>query len=228
VFAKSLIGGKLQNMLAFTQRQRQRDAEVEANLTLMRRMLHRLASADTLDVVRGYEGAASAAYYRTLRRFLKADLGFRTRTHHPPTDPVNVLLSLGYTLLYNRTFAAINVVGLDPYPGFFHQTRHGHATLASDLMEEWRTILVDSVVLGMINRAELSAADFQTRDGRVRFKSAGMTRFLQAYDARVRSEVRHPQVQQRLPYLRCIELQVRYAAQVLTRQQPRYLPFRTR
>lgn len=154
--------------------------------------------------------------------------GFRARTHHPPTDPVNVLLSLGYTLLYNHTFAAINIVGLDPYLGFFHQTRHGHATLASDLMEEWRTIIVDSVVLGLINRGEVGAADFQLRDGCVRFKQAGMTRFLQAYDARVRSAVLHPQVQQWLPYLRCIELQVRHTAQVLTSQEPQYLPFKTR
>lgn len=187
-----------------------------------------LETVTNLEALRGYEGTAAAAFFRALRVFLKFDLGFRTRVQHPPTDPVNVLLSLGYTLLYNQTFAAINIVGLDPYLGFFHQTRHGHATLASNLMEEWRTLLVDSVVLGMINRGEVRAADFRTRQGHLRLHSEALGRFLKAYDARVRSEVVYPPTQQRLSYLRCIELQVRQVAQVLTNQQPAYQPYKTR
>jgi len=135
---------------------------------------------------------------------------------------------LGYTLLYNHAFAAINVVGLDPYLGFFHQTRHGHATLASDLIEEWRAILVDSVVLGLINRGELGTDDFRTREGIVRLRRGGLSRFLRSYDERMRSEVLYPHTHQRLTYLRCLELQVRQVAQVLTGRQPRYLPFKTR
>lgn len=227
-FAKQLIHGKIQNALVFIQRQRGRDAEIDRILGFQRQALRQLETAPSLESVRGFEGAASAAFYRGFRKLLKQDLGFQTRVHHPPTDPVNILLSLGYTLLYNHTFAAINVVGLDPYLGFFHQTRHGHATLASDLMEEWRTLLVDSLVLGLINRGELGSGDFRTREGVVRLRRGGLTRFLTAYDARVRSEIVYPPTQQRLSYLRCIELQVRQATEVLTDQQPRYLPYRAR
>ena len=226
--ARSLVGGKLHNALVFTQRQRRREAEVKTTVRFLRQTLHQLATAQSLDVVRGYEGSGAAAYFRAFRRFLKQDLGFQARLHHPPTDPVNVLLSLGYTLLYNQTFAAVNVVGLDPYLGFFHQTRHGHATLASDLMEEWRTLLVDSVVLSLINRSEISATDFRTHEGRIRLQPEGLSKFLKAYDARVRSSVLYPPTQQHLPYLRCIEMQVRQVAQVLTNQQSDYVPYKTR
>jgi hypothetical protein len=92
------------------------------------------------------EGTAAALYYRVFRTFLQTDLGFQSRQAHPPTDPVNALLSLGYTLLYNQMLAAIHIVSLDPYQGFFHQRKHGHAALASDLIEEWRAIVVDSTV----------------------------------------------------------------------------------
>jgi len=95
-------------------------------------LLPKIPTAATLEQLMGYEGAAAALYYRVLRSFLKTDLGFQRRQAHPPTDPVNVLLSLGYTLLYNHLYAAINIVGLDPYQGFFHQRKHGHAALASD------------------------------------------------------------------------------------------------
>lgn len=226
--AKNLVGGKVHNTLAFARRQRGRRSEVKATTRLLRHTLNQLPTASNLEAVRGYEGAAAAAHFRAFRTFLKQDLGFRSRVRHPPTDPVNALLSLGYTLLYNQTFAAINVVGLDPYLGFFHQTRHGHATLASDLMEEWRPILVDSVVLGLINRDELRAVDFRTRSGRVRLRPEGLRTFLKAYDARVRSEVLYPPTQQRLSYLRCLEMQVRHLSQVLTNQQPDYTPYTTR
>jgi CRISPR-associated protein Cas1 len=226
--AKSFVSGKVHNTLVFTQRQRGRRSEVKATIRALRHTLRQLPTVQSLETLWGYEGSAAAAYFRAFRTFLKQDLGFQARVQHPPTDPVNALLSLGYTLLYNQTFGAINVVGLDPYLGFFHHTRHGHATLASDLMEEWRPILVDSVVLSLINRGELRAADFHTREGRVRLRHEGLQRFLKAYDARVRSEVLYPPTQQRLTYLRCIEMQVRHLAQVLTNQQPDYIPFKTR
>lgn len=226
--AQGFVHGKVHNALVFVQRQRARHAEARGSITVLQQMLRDIEIASSLETLRGYEGAAAAAFFRAFRVVLKYDLGFRTRAHHPPTDPVNVLLSLGYTLLYNQMFAAINIVGLDPYLGFFHQTRHGHATLASDLMEEWRTLLVDSVVLSMINRGEMRAADFRTHEGRVRLQPDGLSRFLKAYDARVQSEVLYPPTQQRLSYLRCLELQVRQVAQVLTNQQSAYQAYKTR
>jgi len=226
--AKRLISGKVHNALAFIQRHRTRDAEVKTSIGMLQRARHHLTTAATLEVVRGHEGAAAAAYFRALRKLLKPDLGFHSRVHHPPTDPVNALLSLGYSLLYNQTFAAINVVGLDPYLGFFHQTRHGHATLASDLMEEWRTVLVDPLVLSMLNRGELKAADFRRRGEHVRLHPEALSAFLKAYDTRVHSQVLYAPTQQQHSYLRCIELQVRQVAQVLTNQQGEYIPYQTR
>jgi len=226
--AKGLVGGKIHNSLVMAQRQRQRDAEVKAAIQQLRQAQDAVQNASDLDAVRGHEGSSAAAYFRVFRKALRQDLGFRARRHRPPPDPVNVLLSLGYTLLYNQTFAAINVVGLDPYMGFFHQTHHGHATLASDLMEEWRALLVDSVVLGLINRQEVTASEFHTQKGRVRLSDAGRATFLRAYDARLRSEVTYAPTQQRVAYRRCIELQVRQLARVLTHQPSNYEPFKTR
>jgi CRISP-associated protein Cas1 len=227
--AQGFIRGKVHNALVFVQRQQAKHTDIRASLNVLRQMERQIPTAASLDVLRGYEGTAAAAFFRAFRVLLKYDLGFRTRVHHPPTDPVNVLLSLGYTLLYNQTFAAINIVGLDPYLGFFHQTRHGHATLASDLIEEWRTLLVDSVVLGMINRGEFSVTDFRTtRQGQLQLRSEGLNRFLKAYDARVQSSVLYAPSQQQLQYLRCIEMQVRQVAQVLSNQQAAYQPYTTR
>ena len=96
-----------------------------------------------VDEVRGQEGTAGVAYYEAFGQMIKVPgFSFKARTRRPPRDPVNALLSLGYTLLHNNVYAMINVVGLDPYQGFLHMGRYGHPTLASDLMEEFRAIIL--------------------------------------------------------------------------------------
>jgi CRISPR-associated protein Cas1 len=226
--AKAIVRGKIQNALVFCQRQRKRHEDVRAALDTLRLTLQRLGQADHLDAVRGFEGAATAAFYRAFRRFLRGEWNFHNRLHHPPPDPINAVLSLGYTLLYNQVLGAINLVGLDPYLGFFHQTRHGHATLASDLMEEWRTIIVDSLVLSVVNRGELTTQDFHLHNGHVRLTKEALGRFLQKYDARMQSKVQHARLRQSLPYLRCVEQQVRHCAQVIFEKHQRYHPFAAR
>lgn len=226
--AKSIVMGKMANAMTFCQRQRQQNGAVQAALTRMESLRHQVPQAKDLDTIRGYEGSASSTYYEAFRQFLKGDFSFSGRVHHPPPDPINILLSLGYTLLYNHLYTAINLVGFDPYQGFFHQTRHGHATLASDLMEEWRTIIVDSVVLSLVNRQEITPKDFTQKKQRVMLSRAGLQKFLQRYDARVSTEVFHPLFKQKTSYLRCFELQVRHLASVLLGKEKTYLPFRAR
>src|SRR5207253_1139685 len=103
---------------------------------------------------------ASAAYFRVFKAALKGDCEFETRQCHPPVGPVNSLLSFGYTLLHNDVFAAVNIVGLDPYAGVFHRPHHGHATLASDLMEEHRSVVVDRLALTVLNKRIIIKTDF--------------------------------------------------------------------
>lgn len=228
--SKRFVGGKIQNMMALCRRQRrsQKDKVIEAQLGILERLSHKAALAEGLEELRGYEGAASAAYYKAFRRFLKGDLGFERRNHHPPRDPVNALLSLGYTLLYNNIYGLINIVGLDPYQGFFHETKHGHAALASDLMEEWRPLIVDSIVLSMINRGELSKSDFRWIREQVRLTREGLERFLRRYDGRLAAKVFYPRLKVRIPYRQCLGFQVRHLADLLLGKAKSYRPFQTR
>jgi CRISPR-associated protein Cas1 len=226
--SKDIVLGKLHNSVAFCRRQRRRDAEVDAFIRRAEALASQVTGARTLDEIRGYEGAGSAAYYRVLRKYLKYDLGFQRRIAHPPPDPVNILLSLGYTLLYNHLYAAINIVGLDPYQGFFHQPKRGHAALASDLVEEWRAVIVDSVVLTVINSGEIRAQDFQESMQGLRLSRDALVKFLKRFDARVAEEVFSPTTNYRTSYRRHFELQVRHMARVILVEDSAYQPFKIR
>lgn len=228
--AHRIVSGKIRNSLTFCRRQeRRRDREIDSPLQAIERSLHQVALARDLDSTRGYEGIASTAHYRILRDCLKGSWRFEARIARPPTDPINILLSLGYTLLYNNVYGAINIVGLDPYQGFFHQTRHGHATLASDLMEEFRAIIVDSIVLYAINRDVLTPQDFSGKEGEApHLSQEGLEKFLGLYANRINAEVIYPQQKVRTSYLRCLELQVRYFARVILGENKGYTPFKVR
>jgi CRISPR-associated protein Cas1 len=138
------------------------------------------------------------------------------------------MLSLGYTLLAHQVSSAIQVVGLDPYAGFLHQPRHGRPALALDLMEEFRPIIVDSVVLNIVNHRILTAHDFEEELGVVLLKPAARKTFYAKFEERLLEELQHPHFGYRTSYRRCIELQARLLAKWLADEIPEYLPLYVR
>ncbi|MCE2401225.1 CRISPR-associated endonuclease Cas1 [Candidatus Poribacteria bacterium] len=226
--AKCFVRGKLINAIRFAQRQRTKNADVNSAIHSARQTLEKLERADNLESLLGYEGVGAAAHYRAFRQFLAHDWGFTTRQFRPPPDPINAMLSLGYTLLHNHVYTFINVVGFDPYCGYFHQPKHGHAALASDLMEEFRQIIVDGYVLTLVNNNRIKPADFERTNKGIRFTKKALDRFLTGYYGRMQQTFQHPTRNEKTTYLRSIELQVRHLARVITGEDAAYKPFLVR
>lgn len=224
--AKSIVLGKLENTVIFCKRQRGADSEVLTTVQSIQNAMPRVIEANNADTLYGLEGAAAANYYKIFRKYLNVSFGFRGRQYRPCTDPINAMLSLGYTLLYNNVYAAINIVGLDPYCGFFHQPKHGHAALASDLMEEFRVIIVDSMVLSLVNRSQVKGSDFKNTGKGVRLSKDALSLFLSHFNRRINQTLIHPRLNERTTYLRAIEQQVRQLASVIMGEEKRYIPFK--
>jgi CRISPR-associated protein Cas1 len=153
---------------------------------------------------------------------------FTTRNRRPPTDPVNALLSLAYSLLAKECTLAACAVGLDPYVGFYHQPRHGRPALALDLMEEFRPLIAESAVLTAINNRFVSTRDFVSAGRAVNLNVAGRKQFFQCFEQRMNSLITHPVFDYKVSYRRALELQFRILARVLTGEIPEYVPFLTR
>ncbi|MFA7685163.1 MAG: CRISPR-associated endonuclease Cas1, partial [Syntrophales bacterium] len=160
--AKSIVGGKLANMATLLMRiKRTRGASLAGQRAHdIQNLLRLMESAPDVDSVRGYEGRASALYFEAFPKGFLDQLGFTRRVRRPPTDPVNSVLSLLYTFLMNRVYAAVRVAGLNPYPGYLHTIDYGRYSLVLDLMEEFRPIIVDTLALSLFNLKILKASDF--------------------------------------------------------------------
>jgi CRISPR-associated protein Cas1 len=164
--ARDIVRGKLCNMLTLLQRiKRTRQSDVaDGAAGSVRALLDKLDGAASLDTVRGLEGAATARYFEGLRQGLDDDHGFRKRVRRPPTDPVNSVLSLLYTFLINRVYAAVRLAGLDPYPGVLHTLDYGRQALPLDLVEEFRAPLGEALTLALFNLRILKKEDFYVFD----------------------------------------------------------------
>ncbi len=230
IVAQACVRGKLENMRAMllrTNRSLQDDAVSDAT-TAIRHMIQQVNQTTIVGSLLGVEGNGSASYFRVFHKLLRDSFDFTHRRRRPPTDPVNALLSLGYTLLLHQVSSAIQVVGFDPYLGFLHQPRHGRPALALDLMEEFRPIIADSVVLNVLNHRILTPGDFQEELGVVHLKPEARKTFYAKFEERLQEEIQHPHFGYRVSYRRCIELQARLLAKWLTGEIANYVPFGVR
>jgi len=156
------------------------------------------------------------------------NFNFNGRNRRPPTDPVNALLSLAYSLLSKDCVLAALAVGFDPYVGFYHQPRFGRPALALDLMEEFRPLVAESAVLSCINNRVVNEGDFVRAGQAVNLTAAGRKRFFQTYEQRMNSVLTHPIFDYKVSYRRALELQARMLAKTLTGEIPGYVPLTTR
>ena len=234
--ARRLVAGKIRNQR--TMLLRNHIEPPKAELRELKRLIGRAEAADSLDELLGVEGLAARIYFGGFSGMLKRDgdwngesvigFDFRSRNRRPPRDPVNALLSLGYSLLAKDLTVACYAVGFDPMIGFYHQPRHGRPALALDLMEPLRPLIADSAVLSAINTKMISERDFVTAGHAVSLTAAGRKNFFRAYEGRMDTLVTHPLFDYRVSYRRLLEIQARLLAKVIEGELDEYPVFVTR
>ncbi|ACY17341.1 CRISPR-associated endonuclease Cas4/Cas1 [Haliangium ochraceum] len=190
----------------------------------------RARQADSQATLLGIEGSAARLYFQNFSGMLRQDVpfSFDSRNRRPPRDPVNALLSFSYALLTAEWTATLSTVGFDPYQGFYHQPRYGRPSLALDLMEEFRPLIADSVVIGAINNGVLDEDDFVVTATAAALKPAGRKRFLQAFERRLDEQVTHPVFGYRLSYRRVLDVQARLLGRYIMGEIDEYPEFVTR
>jgi CRISPR-associated protein Cas1 len=202
-------------------------AGAAAAMTQIDAALTSLAGATTIDMVRGYEGAAAAAYFGAWRTVYAANWGFHGRSFYPPPDPINALLSFGYTLALHDVLTAVQFTGLDLYLGVFHAVEQGRPSLALDLMEEFRPLLVDQAVLDLLHSASITKAQFerppQPPDA-VYLNAKGRALIIERYETRIQQLYRLPSNEE-TPLRRVILLQARALARLIRGEQSQYIGY---
>ena len=229
--AKKSIEAKVHNQLTVLRRYNRR-ANIRAidsainNILAVRR--HIMTAQDSAQLM-GFEGVIAKSYFGALSKLMPEGFEFAKRTKRPPLDPCNSMLSFGYTLLMYEFYTAVENMGLNPYFGYLHALKNHHPALASDLMEEWRALVVDSMVLGLISHNEIRTEHFYTKEEQpgVYLTREGRAIFIRAFEKRLRQENKY--INQELSIRSSIQHQVGAFSRAMMEENPEvYVPLRLR
>lgn len=191
--------------------------------------IDRARKANSVAELRGIEGDAAAVYFAVLGDLFLRDkdfFRFPNRNRRPPKDPINAMLSLFYTVLANDCAAALEGVGLDSYVGLMHTDRPGRASLALDLMEELRAVMVDRFVITSVNNRVVKPGDFEIREsGEVRLSPDGRRSLFNAWQDRKRDKITHPFLKEKMEWGLVPHVQAFLLARCIRGDLDEYPPF---
>lgn len=239
--ARQVVAGKIRNQRTLLQRNHIEPSEIA--LRQLKLLAEKSEIAGSIEALLGIEGSAARVYFGEFAGMLKTaeedrdshrgaptefDFDFTQRNRRPPRDPVNALLSLAYSILAKDLTITCYALGFDPFWGFYHQPRFGRPALALDLMEPFRPLIADSVVLTAINTRMVTSADFLRSGPAVALKPNGRKGFFRAYESRMDGLVTHPMFDYRVSYRRLLEIQTRLLARFLNGEIDEYPVFLTR
>jgi len=233
--ARNILLGKLYNSRGVIERSIRDHAmridaiKLKAASGFISESIQRMRIVETLDSARGIEGEAATRYFSIFDELIlqkKEDFFFHARSRRPPSDRVNAMLSLAYTLLSAEVASAVSSVGLDPFVGFLHRDRPGRRSLSLDLMEELRSVFADRFVLTMINTRQIEASDFlQSEDGSILLRDEPRKKFLTAWQVRKQEKIEHPFLKEKIEWGLVPYVQASLLARYLRGDLDEYPPF---
>jgi CRISPR-associated protein Cas1 len=186
--AGRIVTAKLYNQRRVRQRMaasREESPELKATLSWLDALFASLKQAGNVDELRGYEGASTARYFQAWANFLPENFPFERRSRRPPLNPVNACISFGATLLYTEAAAFLQAHGLDPSLGLLHATEDGRWSLALDLIEPFRPVLVEALALDLFSHLILNEKHFEPKNGGVYLNEEGRKKYILQYERRM-------------------------------------------
>lgn len=224
--ARRIVQAKVANQRILLQRTAARRAQVPQDIvTALRQLAGAAVRAKDPEMLIGLEGAAARRYFRGLGSLVDTTWEFGGRNRRPPRDPINAMLSYGYTLLAAECLATVRLAGLDPEIGVLHRPWRGRPSMALDLMEEFRPLIVDSVVLRLVGIRAVTPAHF-TNDPTAgcRLSTTARRSLIDEYERRILTEVSHPYLRRRMTYREVLLAQAEQLARAITGRDGIYLP----
>lgn len=203
--SKIIISAKIQNSRSVLRRHIRDYGDNEALVSCSKRLeyiKHKALNTLCLEDLRGIEGKAANIYFSVLNELIltqKDVFIFTDRNRRPPRDEINAMLSFVYTLITNDMVSALETVGLDPYFGFMHAIRPGRASLALDLIEEFRGYLGDRLVLSLINRRQVKKNDFIRQGDAVLMTENCRKTIISSWQKRKKDIIEHPYLKEKIP-----------------------------
>lgn len=182
--AKEIVANKIRNPMYLIQLHRwdTQDNLWKEELAQMELMAEKTKYAESTSQLMGMEGKASNLYFKAYGRMFKCKFEFNGRNRRPPRDPINVIISLGYTFLTKEVASALEAESFEMYLGFLHGIRYGRKSLALDIVEEFRQPVIDRMTLKLFNKRMIQEFDFTFEEDEVLLNEEGFRKFCKEFE----------------------------------------------
>lgn len=195
LFARATLRTKIHNQCVLLRRYSRNRADVDLSdeISHMTSCAKMIEQKDGIDEIMGYEGTAAKYYFQGLSKLVDAEFKFTGRSKRPPKDPFNSLLSLGYTIIFYEIYAELENQNINPYISLVHSLKEHHPAMVSDLLEEWRAIIVDSTVMSLIQGHEIKSDMFSTDEdtGGVLISNQGIRILVRKLEQKMSTEMNY-------------------------------------
>jgi CRISPR-associated protein Cas1 len=227
-FSKGIVKAKIRNSLQLLRSffYNHPEADLKEEIGGLQKAENGLSHQNTLEELNGAEGMAAKHYFDGFGKMILGEFVFDGRRKHPAPDPVNALLSLGYTMVFNEISSLLDGMGFDPYLGYYHKIDYGRPSLASDLLEEFRAPVADHLTLKLINNRVLKTEDFYNnpKGEGVYLKRDALKRYFAEYEDFINHEFIHPETKEKTCFRRCFRIQIENLASCI-KGEKQYQPF---
>lgn len=224
--SKKFIEGKIRNQRTVLLRANKqlKNKEIKEKIELMKRYIAKIEYVDDIESLMGMEGFCAKIYFDSLNYILNEEYRFKNRSKRPPRDPFNSIISFGYALLYNEVFNILGSKGLNPYVAFLHKDRNKHAALCSDIMEEFRPILIDTLSIYLLNNDKIIKEDFifNVKNNSVLLNKDGVSKVVSEFEKRILQKVSYvKEINYKMNFREIIEYQISLLINSLMQDNPK-------
>lgn len=206
--AKLFVQGALANMSRNLTYYANRGRDLSETLALLKAVEMELAQQDRIDSVLGCEGKAWQIYYNSWNQILSTKgFEFTQRSRRPPENPINALISFGNSLLYSVTLAELRRTPLHPAVSFLHSAGTHRFSLSLDIAEVFKPVIVDRLIFNLVNHEIVTENDFEKGLNYCYLKESGRKRFIEKFDEKLRTTLRHNKLKRHVSYRQLIRLE---------------------
>lgn len=222
--AKKFIEGSAFNIIKNLRYYRNRNKDLEAQLVKIEELNGKIGSAQAIAELMGIEGNIRQTYYSGFDTIIN-EHAMEGRSMRPPLNEVNALVSFGNMLCYTQCLDQIYHTQLNPTISFLHEPGYRRYSLALDLAEIFKPILVDRVIFRVLNKKEIQSKDFDIQVNRVILKESGKRTFIKAFEERLAETIAHRTLKKKVSYKHLVKLECYKLSKHLLEMET-YQPFK--
>ncbi|MBX3042524.1 MAG: type I-B CRISPR-associated endonuclease Cas1 [Candidatus Kapabacteria bacterium] len=205
--ARKFIEGAAFNLSKNLKYYNTRNKDLQAQIDTMEGLAMDIPSATSIEQLMGIEGNIRKVYYTGFEEILGKEFELISRKYNPPSNPLNALISFSNMMVYTTVLSEIYRTQLNPTISFLHEPGDRRFSLALDIAEIFKPLFADRLIFKMINNRQIQTKDFESRLNGYYLKDTARKAFVQEYDEKLKTTIKHRKLQKEISYRRIIRLE---------------------